>query len=228
MIDRVTISPTPPAILGHSRSLLLLLIVVNGCWALFIGASSLLPESATALDGLNRAAIRVGVVLIPSLIYLRNIERGPWLDRLGLSSHHRQGILIGLAASLIWLLPLLIYRWGSNQGALHTHLSIGTWLNFILGSPFAEELLYRRIVYRELARTFSRWNAMLLSSFWFTLLHLSPWIGTHSPLELLQHLGIIFVYGLVFALFYHRSQSLWGSLIPHWLNNAVSSLYPAV
>ena len=66
MIDRVTISPTPPTILGHSRSLLLLLIVVNGCWALFIGASSLLPESATALDGLTRAAIRVGVALIPS------------------------------------------------------------------------------------------------------------------------------------------------------------------
>ncbi|MCA9096384.1 MAG: CPBP family intramembrane metalloprotease [Planctomycetaceae bacterium] len=227
MIDRVTISPAPPTILGHSRPLLFLLIVVNACWVLFIGVSSLLPESVTALDGLTRASVRIGVVLFPSLIYLGIREHGPWLDRLGLSSRHRRGILIGLAVSLIWLLPLLIYRWGSNQGTLNTHLTIGTWLNFILGSPFAEELLYRRIVYRELAHTVSRWKAILLSSLWFTLLHLPPWIGTHSPLELIQHLGIIFVYGLLFALLYQWSQSLWGSLIPHWLNNAVNSLYPA-
>lgn len=227
MTNRSTISPLHQTIFGHSHQLLLLLVVVNSGWAFFIGLSSLLPEWATSLDGLTRAVIRIGIVLIPSLIYLRSCERASWLDRLGLTSHNRKGILIGLVASLLWLLPLLIYRWGSNQGTLNTHLSIGTWLNFILGSPFAEELLYRQIVYRELAQKISSRNAILLSSFWFTLLHLPPWIGTHSPFELIQHLGIIFVYGLLFALLYKRSQSLWGPLIPHWANNALNALYPA-
>lgn len=227
MTDRPTISPSHQTIFGHSRPLIVLLIVVNGGWAFFIGLSSFLPEWATSPDGLSRAAIRIGVLLIPSLIFLGNCEIGPWMNRLGLSSHHRQGILIGLVASLFWLLPLLIFRCGSNQGTLNTDLSIGTWLNFILGSPFAEELLYRQIVYRELAKEISSRNAFLLSSFWFTLLHVPPWIGTHSPLELIQHLGIIFFYGLLFALLYKRSQSLWGSLIPHWLNNGLNALYPA-
>ena len=74
--------------------------------------------------------------------------------------------------------------------------------------PLSEELAFRGIIYSGLLRTLGRWESVLISSFAFALLHLSPMVlVTHLPL------------GIYFCLLRQRSQSLWPSMFAHALHN---------
>jgi membrane protease YdiL (CAAX protease family) len=138
---------------------------------------------------------------------------------MGLSANCRRGLVVGVAVSLLWIIPQFIARWKSGQAFVAPDLTAGVWLNAIVGSPFAEELLYRQIVFRNLSQRLPLWKAAGASAFWFTLLHVPAAIMTTTPVELLQYLSVMFAYGVVFACVFSLAKSLWGPLIPHVLNN---------
>ncbi len=75
--------------------------------------------------------------------------------------------------------------------------------------PIVEELAFRGVIFGLLRRHLSGWEALLLSSFAFAILHLSvPTLVTHLPL------------GLYFGWLRARGGSLWPAMLAHALHNS--------
>lgn len=78
-----------------------------------------------------------------------------------------------------------------------------------LVGPFAEELLFRGVIYTWLRDRWNVWLANLASSLLFGILH-----GEVSVA------GAAFVLGIILAWSYERSRSLWPPVLIHVLNNS--------
>ncbi len=179
--------------------------------------------SLNQTDSLLRAFIRVGSLLIPALIYIWKVYPKKKWEFLGLKNI-KSGLKWGLGFSLILLLinfgiPTLI---GDYEYALPTSAAI--WLNHIIGSPITEEVLFRSVVFQELKKKTNTWKSIVISSLLFVILHVPKWILLNElePMMLLRRATYIFVVGVIFAFLFHKSKSLLGSLIPHWVHNLIS------
>ena len=87
---------------------------------------------------------------------------------------------------------------------------VGTALRSLLISPVLEEALFRGIIFAGLSRNYRLPTAILASSLLFTLYHLNP----------AQFMGPL-LGGILFAAAYHRSNSLFPSIMGHFLNNLI-------
>jgi hypothetical protein len=97
-------------------------------------------------------------------------------------------------------------RWG--------YVSIG------LLAPFAEELVFRGAILRELLRWSSRpWVAIAISAIFFAAAHMNPAQLPHA-----------FLIGLLLGWMYYRTDSIIPGVVYHWINNSVAyvmyNLYP--
>lgn len=93
------------------------------------------------------------------------------------------------------------FSWGALLGMT---LMVG-----ILG-PFAEELMFRGVLFRWLRSHFSFWGAAIISSVIFGLFHVEPSLIAGTA-----------VLGLCAAYVYEKSGSLWAPFLVHAINNAV-------
>ena len=83
-------------------------------------------------------------------------------------------------------------------------------------APFAEELLFRGVIYTFLRERWGIWLGVLVSSLIFGLMHGNLAVGVTG-----------FLLGIVAALVFEYSKSLWPAVIVHVINNSlkVSLLY---
>lgn len=81
-------------------------------------------------------------------------------------------------------------------------------------SPIYEEIFYRGFLYRWLRTRLGLVGAILLSSFIFTIAH----IPTYNVMP------VNFFSGIIFALAYERTNSIWPSIIIHGLTNGIMVL----
>ena len=170
--------------------------------------------------GVLRATVRIGVWIIPVLLFVRAVEGPPVLERLGLRRGVGRGVAIGLLGFVVVLLLAALRR---GSGVLHLRLptDAATWLNPVLTAPLAEELVFRSLVFRVLRERFSVAVGLLASSLLFALIHLPYWwmAGEKTGTGLLLEFGLIFGYGILFAGLFQWSGSLLSPLVCHWLNN---------
>ena len=84
-------------------------------------------------------------------------------------------------------------------------------------------MFFRGVLLKELQTVMGKTKATIVSALAFTLLHLPQWVLLDhlSGMELLSLSVTIFVYGVIFAILVNATQSLWGSLLPHWINNLI-------
>ncbi|MGD8192571.1 CPBP family intramembrane glutamic endopeptidase [Brevibacillus ginsengisoli] len=80
--------------------------------------------------------------------------------------------------------------------------------------PIAEEILFRGVIQTYLVKRFGAVIGVLLTSFWFALMHVD--IALFIPL---------FVIGLGLGFVRHRYNSIWGAIILHSLNNLASAMH---
>lgn len=80
----------------------------------------------------------------------------------------------------------------------------------ILG-PIGEEIFFRGYIFTTLSERYSLWGGALLSSLVFALLHGINW-----------NLPLIFIHGLLYAYFLHKSKSLMAVVAGHSLKNATT------
>ncbi|MGN7471398.1 lysostaphin resistance A-like protein [Brevibacillus sp. SAFN-007a] len=80
--------------------------------------------------------------------------------------------------------------------------------------PIAEEMLFRGVIQTYLVRRVGAVAGIVLSSFWFALLHMD--VALFAPL---------FVIGLLLGFVRHRYQSIWGAILLHAVNNMTGVLY---
>ncbi len=79
--------------------------------------------------------------------------------------------------------------------------------------PFAEELFFRGLVYGWLRRRMAVWLAASVSGLGFALLHGIWWL-----------IPALVLLGIVLALIYERSGSIWTAVITHGLFNSFTTL----
>lgn len=206
--------------------LILVVIAYLGISALLFGAATLLH-----LVGTERSQLNINLV-ITSVVNLVVVALGVWLTR------HRGGRLAELGfrplplrklyvplLGFIGSLPLfLAYIWiargtqglrpeASGQAAAFD--SPGTILLSIMSvviiGPFAEEIIFRGFLFGGLRRWLPVWGAILVSGLLFGALHFSP---------------LIVIMGIVLAIVYASTGSLYASMLTHFLYNATSFLVP--
>ena len=201
-------------------------------WTLYVSAVVIWHPAPVETSGtLLRAVIRVGVVLLPAILYAHYYEEWPRQDFLLLKTNWRRGITIGILTSVVIFgsLALALANYSSLTLAMDRLGSLATWTNFFIGSPFAEEIMYRGVVLQVFARRFGVVQAAVFSSIWFALLHLPWWLYSQPAAAIPSAMLTIFVYGLVFCCLFCClfcwSRSIWGAVIPHICNNIYSSLF---
>ena len=77
-------------------------------------------------------------------------------------------------------------------------------------APFGEELLFRGILYAMLRERWGIWIGVLVSSFLFGLIHGNLAVGLTG-----------FLLGILTALVFEYSKSLWTAVLVHTLNNSI-------
>jgi membrane protease YdiL (CAAX protease family) len=121
------------------------------------------------------------------------------------------------ASTLLTLLVLLVLNQPFENPQLDFLIPEGfSWLSAIgmlllggIAAPFGEELLFRGVLFRMVRARWGLWAGVLVSSLIFAALH--------------GHIAVAvsaFVLGLLLALVYHYSGSLWAAVIVHALNNS--------
>jgi membrane protease YdiL (CAAX protease family) len=171
-----------------------------------------------------RAVVRVAVVLLPALYYVIRHQPLPIADALQLRQNWRKGVLVGGGVALVYL--VLITALDPRAVVLKMPIGFSTWFNYLIGSPLAEEILYRGVLFQYLSQHMTLWRAALLSTAPFTLMHIPVWIllNEFSAAQLMTSVLQIAAYGIVFALLFRFTRSLWAPLTAHWLNNLILSV----
>jgi uncharacterized protein len=176
--------------------------------------------TATVAYALANIAARLLLWVIPVFLYLRYIDHVHPVAYLKLNRYWKRGILIGLALSLLNFLGMLL-----RFGPPHPIMQYVTW-NSVLSTSiligFFEEIPFRGFIFQKLQEKFPMWIANLLSSLLFLGIHLPGWIMLHVLTW--SNVLSIFVLGVIFAIIFYYSQTLWSSIITHSLNDFLSSV----
>jgi CAAX protease family protein len=182
------------------------------------------PGSATTLS--VAAAVLEGVALIGS-VYLLGLRRRhlPWQavrirspGRVWWLSSLWIGLLVIPVSGFIATLIQQILGMPQTNPQLPFLAPEGfTWFGatgmFLFGGlidPFAEELVFRGVLYQWLRDHFGIWPGILVSALIFGLAHGDVAVG-----------GAAAVLGVVLAWIYEKSHSLWPPVVIHVINNSV-------
>lgn len=124
-------------------------------------------------EPLVRAFARVAIVLVLALAYVRFVEHRGLDVILGTATSWFARCALGAAGFAIYPGTLAAYRlFQGAQAAAPSDPAV--WINFLIGSPVAEEVLYRGVLYRVLRSRNDIIRSAALSSVAFALLHV-PW-----------------------------------------------------
>lgn len=84
-------------------------------------------------------------------------------------------------------------------------------------APFAEEFLFRGVIYRTLSKNISIPVTIIIQGVLFGIYHGNLIQGVYA--------GLL---GIIFGFITHKTQSLWPAIIAHMTNNTIAVIIPAV
>ena len=199
------------------------LLLFYGCWigwVYVIYSPMQALGTATLAYALANIVARLLLWVLPVFLYLRYIDHVHPVAYLKLDHYWQRGILLGLALSLLNFGGMLL-RFGPPHPSLHAV----TW-NSVLSTSILvglfEEIPFRGFVFQKLQEQFSFWTANLLSSLLFLGIHLPGWVMLHALTW--SNVLPIFVLGVIFAVIFYCSKTLWSTVITHSLNDFLSSV----
>ncbi len=207
--------------------------VLFGCFlviALLIVESGIVAVFDPGLDSLGSMLIvqsLVSVTLIAVAVWFAarrtSIPRG--IRDLGLRRFAPKALLIAVGVFLSYIAIAAIYGaivqpeqedvtrdLGFDEGGAAAVL--GGFL-IVVASPLSEEIFFRGFMYGGLRRRLAPWAAALVSGLVFGMLHYTG-AGSIGVVPILAFLGVIL------ALLYERTGSLWPSILLHLANNTLA------
>lgn len=212
-------------------------------WAVFLGVFTVLTLVALMTLGLILYQMVIGIskpsqplaflsvlaelgLLLPVWLFGVYKYRLSWRDvglrRFDLSRSLGLGcifLLFAFAFNFIWSLFLSLFELRTQPDMLPLFGKgiAGLFLAILAGgvvAPIAEEVFFRGYLFAGLYKLLGRRRAALLSAALFALAHILP---TSWP--------PIFVLGLLFALLYEQTGSIWPSVIVHAAMNTLAFLF---
>lgn len=153
----------------------------------------------------------VAIVLVPALIYLRSTGTRP--DAMGLRYRWRRGVLVGF---LFVALEMAVLAYNSTFDLSLVPTDIDVWLDSIILSPFAKELLFRRVAIDHLSKRHGPGIAILISSLLLVAFDLT-WLilsGDNHPVFIVGASVGLLIRELTCGVIYRWTRSLWSNLLP--------------
>lgn len=173
--------------------------------------------------------------IMPALVLLRGRGEHPdsaW--RLKPSSNPRMWAVALLSLPLIlsfnyWLEQMIIdwenpWSWWESMREMaqagsfiiemiegSTLMSILAFLSVCILAPLSEEIFFRGTIQRVLSMAIPGWASIVITSFIFMRLHAN-----------IDEYPAIFISSLLLGLIYHRTQSLWTTIVAHMVFNMIS------
>jgi len=180
-------------------------------------------------DTIYWIAMKVIVWVLPALLAIRIIERASLVEFLELF-HVRRGLLWG---GLVGLAVVAVNFLGKTLPAgtpVHVLTFNLVLLNAVVVAPLVEEITLRGFFLKRLelnGRSF--WSANLLTTLLFVAMHVPGWLFKGrfpSMASLAQAMIPLAVLSLLFGWTKTRSQSLYGAIVVHTINNLYSAFFP--
>ncbi len=191
------------------------------------GVSKDSPRSLINAALLGQALTHAGIFLLPALLYAYLSHPAPG-GYLGLRKPGRlmqwllvPGCILGAAPVFLWM-DAFARKWSSGaaqetndrltEAFVSTQTSTQLALSLLVVAllpALGEETFFRGVLYRFIAkRAVSSWVPVVASAAFFTVVHYNP-----------SGLAAIFLAGVLFALFYQLTGSLWPGIAAHFLYN---------
>lgn len=154
--------------------------------------------------------------IIPIFFYLKFKNKVNPLIYLKLLGNSKQGILIGIIISSIFII-LLFYKNGNNTFILNK-LDIGTlWISGLLVG-FFEEIPFRGFLLQKLSDNMKFWKANILTTLIFALFHIPTWLINFNG-DIIQSAVNISIVSLALGYLFKEYNSLWIPIICHSVFN---------
>jgi uncharacterized protein len=161
-----------------------------------------------------------GIFVLPVLLYLRWIDHVNPFQYLKLTQSWKRG----LAAGLILALADFLVTW-LRTGPPHWNplsVSWNTLINTSILVGFFEEIPFRGFILQKLQDRFPFWKATLISALLFMAIHIPGYLVMQTLS--LYNLVYLFLFGVVMAIIFLLSKSLWSSIVAHSINDFISLL----
>jgi membrane protease YdiL (CAAX protease family) len=140
------------------------------------------------------------------------------LGYLRLTRNVGRGVAVGLAVTALNALGTM-----ARFGVPHPTMERITW-NSILGTSlfvgFIEEIPYRGFMLQKIEARAGFWVANLVTSLLFVAIHVPGWLALHQLAA--DRVATIFVFGVVMAVVFKYSGSLWSVVVAHSANDFLS------
>jgi len=176
--------------------------------------------STTLLYAVINIVFRFLIWVLPVFWYLRHVDRVNATEYLRLRQHWGLGLAFGLVLSAVNFAAALVRTGPSTwRGPYVTWNSI---VNTAILIGFFEEVPFRGFILQKLTERFGFWRSVVMSSVLFVTAHIPGWIrlGTLTAYNAV----FVFVFGVIMALVFRYSKSLWGPIVAHSLNDFISGV----
>ncbi len=143
-------------------------------------------------------------------------------DRIILPAAFPLLVLAGLSLNLVaaelnfYFCQLVGYSVESDPIYYDTADAVILYMTTAIAPAFAEEFLFRGVIFANL-RPFGKWQAVIISALTFSLMH-----------QNLSQLFYTFVCGIIMALMYEWTGSIWCGVFFHLFNNQIAVLSEAL
>ena len=200
------------------------MIAIFGVWMYFRGADPSALSEISIEQSLGLATLE-SIALIGGVYFFGLLRRRYRWDRVGIKPVSNQWLGISLILAIvaipltavITILVMLAAGLPLENPQLEFLLpgdltDLSAFFMLLLAgviAPFAEELLFRGVFYTMLKERWGIWPGVLISSFVFGLVHGNFAIGLTA-----------FLLGILLAIVFEYSQSLWTAVLIHAINNS--------
>lgn len=208
----------------------------------FVGMNrvSLLGQWLTQIifgyEGAIHPTIALAVYIVCTVLFMLIVGKQLWGSFKHFSAHfidnlskvlQTWGMMLG-GSILVGLVLSVLLPQGSQAGN-QTVIESAFWkaplfmaFNIVVFAPIVEELIFRGVLYQSFRTKKTYWPAVVISCFIFALLHvIQPLIATGDLKELIYLFQYAFL-AFFMIIAYEKTGSIWGAILVHFLNNALS------
>jgi membrane protease YdiL (CAAX protease family) len=189
-------------------------------WVIVLYPRMLRLGDRTLAYAVVNVTVRLLVWVAPVLLYLRFVDHENPIAYLKLTKNWQKGIGMGILVTFINLLGSWL-----RFGTPHPSANSVTWSSmfstaWLIG--FIEEVPFRGFILQKLEERIGHALAIVTSSTLFLAIHLPGWIvlNTLRP----ENAITIFIIGVVLAVIFKYSGSLWSAIIAHTSNNFIAGV----
>jgi len=187
----------------------------------------LLKTKLAAIDPYLNLLLKLLLWTLPVWLILKYWDHTEPLKYLKLKENFLQGIIWGVTLSGVLILYILFRDLVLLKKAFCPRIDQYTLLSAVILIGFTEEVVFRGFLLQKLNELMKFWNANLISSGLFLVIHFPKWYheGLFFKPSIYGSIIFIFCFGVLEGYVLKRSKSLWACMLIHSINNLMTMAF---